>query len=77
MNCTACGHAPTYKEIEAAQAPYRGMWQAIVAWEAEQNPDGNPSTLRDALHRIASEHPEPAAIVAVRTTEYGGNPRHG
>lgn len=57
--------------------PWKGMWQALCAWEAEQNPAGEPTPLRTAIHRITSEQPDTRNVFAVRTTEYGGDPRHG
>lgn len=75
--CQFCGHEPTYQHREALQQPYRGQWQAICAWEQETNPDGVPTPLRAALTRIADEQPDAAKAIAVRTTEYGGGPRHG
>jgi len=68
--CQHCHHLPTFKHLEALQAPYRGMWGAIVAWEQENNPDGLPTPLREALHRIADEQPDAAGVFAVNTTRY-------
>jgi len=71
LPCEHCHHVPTYKHTEALQQPYRGMWQALVAWEQEINADGLPTPLRAALHRIADEQPDAVAAFAVNTTRTG------
>lgn len=71
MICEHCAHPPSYKAREAQWQPYFGMWQALCAWEAEQNQTGVPTPLRQVLYRIASEQPNACKAVAVNTTRYG------
>lgn len=69
--CEHCAHEPSYHHRERLQQPYRGQWQAIIAWEAAQNPHGLPTPLRVALHAIVDARPDRVEARAVNTTEYG------
>ena len=72
--CEHCFHEPTFKAVERQQEPYRGMWQAIVAWSTERQQRGDPiypADLTREIHRIADLQPEAAAAFALNTTRYG------
>lgn len=79
MTCQHCGLEPTYKAREEQQQPYRGLWQGIVA-KVHVLPPGQRIS-REELDRwcveLWNEQPDAAQVQAIRTTEYGGNPRHG
>lgn len=71
--CSHCGTVPHYKEREAQQAPYLGMFQALVARIRDTSPDV-PIYQRDLnrwLNEIASETPAAVEARAVNTTIYG------
>lgn len=72
--CEYCCHEPTFKAVERQQQPYRGMWQAIVAWVGDRQRRGDPiypDDLSREIHRIADLEPDAAPAVTVNTTRYG------
>lgn len=53
---------------------YRGMWQALVAWERDAYERGDPiypQQLRDVLNGIAGDRPDAMRIFALNTTQRG------
>ena len=77
--CEHCCHEPTFKAAERAQAPYRGLWQALVGYVNEMNPD-MPLYRRD-LDRLVAEwweaQPEAKGAFALATTRYGREQENG
>lgn len=70
VHCPHCAHVMPCGLIEQVQAPHRGMWHAIVAYEQASNPAGEPTALGAEICRIADEQPEARAAFAQNTTRY-------
>jgi len=73
LPCEQCAHIPTYHHAEALQAPYRGLFQAIVARIHDMSPD-MPVYKRDLDRWIAEiweEQPDAKAAFALNTTLLG------
>lgn len=71
--CEHCCHEPTFKAVERQQAPYRGLFQAMVSRVHDMSPD-MPVYKRDLDRWIAEiwdEQPDAKAAFALNTTLLG------